>query len=93
MEVCAVMRYEWVRGTSILDIQRRLQGVYGDDVMSCHMVGRSCSMFSEGRQMWMWRGLHFAAPSPTRPFIAHDSTDFHLRPRFEHKSFCHTDLH
>ncbi|GBO38786.1 hypothetical protein AVEN_155701-1 [Araneus ventricosus] len=39
MEVLAVMRYEWARRTSILDIHRRLQSVYGDDVMSRQMVG------------------------------------------------------
>ncbi|GBM85483.1 hypothetical protein AVEN_129610-1 [Araneus ventricosus] len=33
MEVVAVMRYEWTRGTSILDIHRRPQSVYGDDGM------------------------------------------------------------
>ncbi|GBM03462.1 hypothetical protein AVEN_95367-1 [Araneus ventricosus] len=99
MEVHAVMRYEWARGTSILDIHRRLQSVYGDDVMSRQMVGRSCLMFSEGRklwQTWMWRGaqigLHLPTPRPTRPFIAHDSIHFHLRPRFEHSSFCRANL-
>ncbi|GBM37382.1 hypothetical protein AVEN_48153-1 [Araneus ventricosus] len=50
MQVRAVVRYEWARETSILDIHRRLQSVYGDDVMSRQMFGRSCSMFSEGRQ-------------------------------------------
>ncbi|GBN65416.1 hypothetical protein AVEN_63567-1 [Araneus ventricosus] len=38
MEVRAVMRYEWVCGTSSLDIHRRLQSVYGDGVMSRQMV-------------------------------------------------------
>ncbi|GBM07629.1 hypothetical protein AVEN_230059-1 [Araneus ventricosus] len=91
----AVMRYEWERGTGILHIYRRLLSVYGDDVMSRQMVGRSCSMFSEGRQTWRGTqiGLHLPISSPTRPFMAHDSTHFHLRPRFEHTSFCHTDLH
>ncbi|GBL79670.1 hypothetical protein AVEN_18212-1 [Araneus ventricosus] len=100
MEMRAVMRYEWERGTSILDIHRRLQTVYGEDVMSRQMVGRSCSLFSERRQMlqtWMWRGaqigLHLPTSSSTCPFIAHDRTHFHLRPRFQHTSFCHTNLH
>ncbi|GBM62279.1 hypothetical protein AVEN_264140-1 [Araneus ventricosus] len=84
MEVRAVMSYEWASEASILDIHGRLQSVYGDDVMSRQMVGLWCSMLSEGRQM---------CHSVTRPFIAHDSTHFHLRPRFEHTSFCHTDLH
>ncbi|GBO19552.1 hypothetical protein AVEN_155497-1 [Araneus ventricosus] len=97
IEMCAVVRYEWARRTSILDIQQRLQSVYGDDVMSRQMVGRSCSIFSEGRQMLMRRGaqigLHLPTSSPTRPFIAHDSLDFHLRPRSGHRSSCHTDLY
>ncbi|GBN37074.1 hypothetical protein AVEN_2256-1 [Araneus ventricosus] len=86
MEMCAVLRYEWARRTSILYIERRLQSVYGDDVMSRQMVLRSCSIFSEGKQMLMRRGaqigLHLPTSSPTRPFKAHDSTHFHLRPRF-----------
>ncbi|GBM43341.1 hypothetical protein AVEN_166088-1 [Araneus ventricosus] len=94
MEVRAVMRYEWARGTSILDNHRNLQSVHGDDVLSRQMVGCSCSMFSEGgRCGWHQIGLHLPISSPTGPFIAHDNTHFHLRPRFEHKSFCHTDLH
>ncbi|GBN34538.1 hypothetical protein AVEN_107217-1 [Araneus ventricosus] len=40
-------------------------------------------MFSEGKQMWMWKGaligLHLPH-SATCPFIAHDSTHFQLRP-------------
>ncbi|KAJ4427288.1 hypothetical protein ANN_24906 [Periplaneta americana] len=31
-------------------IHERLQTVYGEEVMSCQMVGRWCCMFSEGRQ-------------------------------------------
>ncbi|GBM61459.1 hypothetical protein AVEN_96568-1 [Araneus ventricosus] len=49
MEVRAVMRYEWARGISILDTQRRLESAIGDDIMSCQMAVRSCPMFSEGR--------------------------------------------
>ncbi|GBM89313.1 hypothetical protein AVEN_120889-1 [Araneus ventricosus] len=100
MEARAVMRYECVRGTSILDIRRRFQSVCGDNVMSHQMIGRSCSMFSERSQMWqtwMWRGaqigLCLPTPIPPRTFIAHDSTHFHLRPGFEHTSLCHTVLH
>ncbi|GBO32526.1 hypothetical protein AVEN_195147-1 [Araneus ventricosus] len=94
MEVRAVMRYEWARGTSILDIHRRLQSVYGGDAMSGHMVGRSCSMFNEGKKKWMGAQIDLHLPhSVTRPFIAHDSPHFHSRSRFEHTSFCHTDLH
>ncbi|GBM83676.1 hypothetical protein AVEN_224038-1 [Araneus ventricosus] len=72
MEVRAVMCYEWARGTSILDIHRRLQSVYGDDVMSHQMAGRSCSMFSGRRQTWIWKdaqiGLHLphSATHPLR---------------------------
>ncbi|GBL99293.1 hypothetical protein AVEN_221133-1 [Araneus ventricosus] len=79
MEVRAVMRYEWTRGTSILDIHRRLQSVYGDDVMSHQMAGRSCSMFSGRRQTWIWKdaqiGLHLPH-SATHPLRAHDNMHF-----------------
>ncbi|GBL79368.1 hypothetical protein AVEN_78737-1 [Araneus ventricosus] len=43
--------------------------------------------------MWMRKGaqidLHLLH-SATNPFIAHESTHFHLQPHFEHTSFCHT---
>lgn len=50
MEVRAVIRYEWARGTSVSVIHERLQTVYGEQVMSRQRVGRWCCMFSEGRQ-------------------------------------------
>lgn len=50
MEVRAVIRYEWARGTSVSIIHERLQIVYGEEVMSRQTVGRWCCMFSEGWQ-------------------------------------------
>ncbi|KAJ4447445.1 hypothetical protein ANN_09452 [Periplaneta americana] len=47
MEVRAVIRYEWARGSSVSIIHERLQTVHGEEGMS----RRWCCMFSEGRQI------------------------------------------
>ncbi|GBN31303.1 hypothetical protein AVEN_138041-1 [Araneus ventricosus] len=90
MEVCAVVSYERARGTSILNIQRLLQSVYGGPVK--WLGARVQCLVKEGT-CGCGGVFIFPTSSPTRPFIAQDSTHFHLRPRFELTSFCHTDLH
>ncbi|GFY66706.1 histone-lysine N-methyltransferase SETMAR [Trichonephila inaurata madagascariensis] len=49
-EVRAVIRYEWARGVSGIEIHNRLVEVYGPGVMSKQMVRRGCRTFSDGRQ-------------------------------------------
>lgn len=91
IEVHAVIRCEWPRGTRMSVIYERLQTAYGEKIISRQMVGRWCCMFSERRQSLQDEGRS------RRPFISanennivkvQDSQDFTYKTMLRWSRLC-----